>query len=75
VALQHGRGGQPDLPVWRGADQEADGPLGERRLAFGRASAAAPQPMFTMMVFLCVKCSSIASSEASLPSPEDFTPP
>ena len=31
--------------------------------------------MFTMMVFLCVKCSSIASSEASLPRPEDFTPP
>ena len=33
------------------------------------------QPIFTMIVFLWVKCSSIASSEASLPRPLDFTPP
>jgi hypothetical protein len=36
---------------------------------------APAQPMFTMMVFLWVKCSSIASSEASLPRPLLFTPP
>ena len=41
----------------------------------GSAAPHGPQPMFTMMVFLWVKCSSIASSEASLPRPEDFTPP
>ena len=41
----------------------------------GRRWSTAPHPMFTMMVFLWVKCSSIASSEASLPRPLLLTPP
>ena len=33
------------------------------------------QARFTMTVFFVVKCSSIASSVASFPRPEDLTPP
>ncbi len=33
------------------------------------------QPMLMRMVFLCVKCSNIASRDASFPNPELFTPP
>ena len=46
-----------------------DTETGHEGLSGGRASIDDPQSMFTMMVFLWVKCSSIASSEASLPRP------
>lgn len=48
-------------------------PLVRRPLKCGVASAR--YCIFTMIVFLCVKCSSIASRLASLPKPEFFTPP
>ena len=64
------------------AEKAGGAPLGEG--AAGRADvlsrpdggpAAAPHVMFTSTVLRWVKCSSMASSEASFPSPEVLTPP
>ena len=46
-----------------------------RKLVISDSPCPSAYCMFTIIVFLCVKCSSIASKLASLPRPEFFTPP
>jgi hypothetical protein len=46
-----------------------------RKLVISYSPCPSAYCMFTIIVFLCVKCSSIASKLASLPRPEFFTPP
>jgi hypothetical protein len=71
------RGMQPQQPRERRDDrrQQEDDENAPAHAGDAPHGPARDQPRLRMMVFFCVKCSSMASSEASLPSPDCFTPP
>ena len=73
LAVQVGqRGAQPEEAGDEPDDDHADGDADEPA---EQAEDEAHQAISRMMVFLWVKCSSIASSEASFPKPDCLTPP